>query len=119
MDRRKETRIEIDQEVTVTVLGAPDSAPFKAVAVDMSGSGLRIVSPQPVSYQAAVKVQAGDLLVLGEVIRVQQSDQGCVLALKLQHSLDSLSDLHRLNRALHWEERKVEEPSLEELLVLK
>jgi hypothetical protein len=89
------------------------------VAVDMSGSGMRIVSPQPVSYQAAVKVQAGDILLLGEVIRVQESDQGHVLALKLQHSLDSLSDLHRLNQALHWECRKVEEPSLEELTIQK
>lgn len=91
------------------MLGETESAPFQAVAVDMSGSGMRIVSPRAVPYQSAVKVQAGDLLLLGEVIRVQKSDCGHVLALKLQHSLDSLSDLHRLNQALLWEDRKVGE----------
>jgi hypothetical protein len=106
VERRKEHRIEINQEVTVTVLSEPDRPPFQAVAVEISGSGMRLLSPYPVSYQAAVKVEARDLLLLGEVVRVQVSQQGTTLGLKLLHSLDSLGDLRRLNRALRLEDQE-------------
>jgi hypothetical protein len=88
MERRKEPRIEINQEVTVTVLGEPDSLPFQAVAVDISNSGMRILSQRPVCYQATVKVEVQDLLLLGEVIRTQVCDRGNILALRLCRSLD-------------------------------
>jgi hypothetical protein len=88
LERRKEPRIEILREVMITLLGEPDSPPFPVVAVDMSGSGMRILSQRPVPYQATVKVQVGDLLLLGEVIRVQVSDEGHMVALKFWHSLD-------------------------------
>jgi hypothetical protein len=100
MERRKEPRFAIHQPVEMTVLGDPASAPFQAVAVEMSGSGMRIESLRAVSYQAAVKVRAGDLLLLGEVIRVQESQQGHTLTLKLQHSLDMAGDLVRLHEAI-------------------
>jgi hypothetical protein len=103
MERRKEPRADIDQEVKVTVLGEAGALPFHAAAVEMSGSGMRLLSPVSVSYQAAVKVEAGDVLLLGEVIRVQASNRGFMLAVKLRHSLDSLNDLHRLHQALQWE----------------
>jgi c-di-GMP-binding flagellar brake protein YcgR len=109
MERRKESRADINQKVTLTLLGEADAKPIQAVALDMSGSGMRILSPVNVRYQAAVKIEAGDMMLLGEVIRVQASSGGHMLALKLQHSLDSLSDLHRLNQALQWEERKLVE----------
>jgi PilZ domain-containing protein len=118
VDRRKEPRIQIDQEVTVTVLGEENSPPFEAIAVDMSGNGMRILSPRPVPYQAAVKVQEGDLLLLGEVVRVEALDCGYMFALKLQHSLQALSDLQRLNQALQWEDRReVDERGAKEVFV--
>jgi hypothetical protein len=88
LERRKEPRIEIHQDVMITLLGEPDSPPFPVVAVDMSGSGMRILSERPVPYQAAVKVEVGDLLLLGEVIRVQSSDRGNMVALKFWHLLN-------------------------------
>jgi len=105
MERRKEPRVPINQEVTVTLLGETDSVPFPAEAVEMSGTGMRIVSPRPVPYQAAVKVRAGDLLLLGEVIRVHDCDRGHMLGLRLKHSIDVVGDLHRLNEAIRGEER--------------
>lgn len=104
VERRKEPRLEISQEVTVTILDEPGARPFQATAVDISGTGMRILSPHPVKYQAAVQVQARDLLLLGEVIRVEACEQGILLALKLGHSLGSLDELHRLNLALRWED---------------
>jgi PilZ domain len=108
MERRKDPRIELDQEVTVTVLSEPERPPFRAVAVEVSGGGMRIVSSSPVPYQATVKIEAGDFLLLAEVIRVEVSDDGTILGLKLQHSLGSLGDLNRLNQALRWEDRERE-----------
>ena len=100
MERRKEPRVEINEPVTVTVLGDPDSPSFVATAIEMSGSGMRFLSPRPVKYQATVKVQTRDFLLLGEVIRIEASALGHAVALKLSHSLGSLSDLHHLNREL-------------------
>jgi hypothetical protein len=105
MERRKEPRVDINQEVTVTVLGNPDSEPFKAMAVDISGPGMRIRSPRPVPYQAAVKVEAGNMLWLAEAIRVQPSEGGHMIALKLGHSVDLSGDLRRLNQALRDEQK--------------
>ena len=45
-------------------------------------------------------MQTGALLLLGEVIRVEHSDAGYTMALKLRHSLSMLDDLHRLNDAI-------------------
>jgi c-di-GMP-binding flagellar brake protein YcgR len=109
VERRKEPRIEITGRVTVTVLAEteaqPDSKPFEAIAVDISDGGMRLLSPFPVKYQAVVKVQTRDLLLLGEVIRSEVCEQGTILAVKLEHSLDSLADLRRLNESLRWEDR--------------
>jgi hypothetical protein len=113
MERRKQSRVDIDQTVTVTVLGAPDSPSFQAATVDMSSSGMRILSPVAVPYQAVVKVQAGELLLLGEVIRVENCERGHMLALKLQHSLEMWGDLYRLNDALHAESPKIARASVE------
>ena len=115
MERRKQPRVEIDQEVTVTVLGTPDSAPFQATTVDISGSGMRILSPLPVPYQAALKVQAGGLLLLGEVVRVQDCERGHMVGLRLQHSLEMSWDLYRLNDALRAEGPKIDCVSTEKL----
>jgi len=107
MERRKESRAEVSQEVTVTVLGEYDAGPFRAETVEMSGSGMRILSPYPVAYQAVVKVQAGDLLLLGEVVRVEMCEQGYMVALKLEHAVNLMGDLYRLNQSLR-EEQKTE-----------
>ncbi len=109
VERRKEPRVEINEPVTVTVLGEPDSPCFVANAIEMSGSGMRFLSPRPVKYQATVKVQTRDLLLLGEVIRIEASPLGHLVALKLSHSLGSLSDLHHLNRELRLAETPVQE----------
>ncbi len=107
MERRKEPRIDIDQTVTMTVLGAVDSSPIQVKAVEMSGEGMRILSPVPVKYQAVVEVRTHDMLLLGEVIRTEARDGNHLLAIKLQHSLHSLCDLQRLNQALRWEDREI------------
>jgi putative two-component system response regulator len=91
MERRKEPRLEINQQVTVTLLGEKDSLPFQAVAIDISGGGMRIITQRPVRYQAAVKVEVGDLLLLAEVIRIETCDRGNMLGLKVKGSLDSRS----------------------------
>jgi hypothetical protein len=109
MERRKEPRVAIDQQVMVTLLGETDLPPFQASTLDMSGGGMRLLSPVRVPYQAAVKVQAGELLLLAEVIRVEEYGQGYSLALKLEHSLFLLNDLYRLNEAIRREEAKVDE----------
>jgi hypothetical protein len=115
MERRKEPRIDIDQEVTLTVLGGLESQSIQARAVEMSGRGMRILSSLRVPYEAAVKVQTSDLLLLGEVIRVQATGDGYMLALKLRHSVDLRGDLFRLNDAIRREDQGTERPVADEI----
>ena len=114
MERRKEPRVGINQQVMVTVLSEKGSAPFQAVTLDMSNSGMRLMSPVRVPYQATVKVQTGELLLLAEVIRVEEAQLGYSLGLKLEHSLFLLHDLHRLNEAIRKESVRVEELSAQD-----
>jgi len=103
MERRKETRLAVNSPVTVTVLGGPEQPPIRACVKDISRSGLRLSSPLPIPCGAPVKVEGGDLLLLGEVCRMgpvgERLDE-YTIGIKVSHSLASLADLERLNRAL-------------------
>lgn len=107
MERRTEPRVDFNEELRVTVLGQPDSEAFKGSALDLSGSGMRLLSPVSIPCGAPVKVEIGDFLLLGEVIRVQASAGGHAIALKLMHSLDVTVDLYRLNDAIGGKRRAV------------
>lgn len=100
MERRKEPRLAVDSAVILTVLGAPPQPPIQARVKDMSGSGLRLSSPLPIPCGAPVKVEGNDLLLLGEVCRAEPIGDQFIIGLKVSHSLASLADLERLNRAL-------------------
>jgi hypothetical protein len=105
VERRKEQRFPINSQVTLTVLGILGEPVVAGCVTDMSGSGLRLRLPVPIPCGAPVKVEAGDMLILGEVVRCEAAHGApagttYAVGVHLSHSLVALSDLGRLNRAL-------------------
>ena len=114
MDRRREQRIPTDQPAIVTVFGPPDVR-VTARILDLSGRGLRVQADRPLPPGAAVKVEAEDVLFLGEVCYSIPANPGFEAGLTLEHSLMGLKELARLNQRLvdGWQ-APAEETSLED-----
>lgn len=99
-ETRRERRLAANTAVTITVLGILGEPKAVGTVLDMSGSGLRLRLPLPIPCGAPVKVEADDMLMLGEVVRCEPLGQSYSIGLSLSHSLAALSELERLNRAL-------------------
>jgi PilZ domain len=106
VERRRENRLKTNRPVTLTILGAIAQPLMEACVLDMSGSGLCLRLPLPVPCGAAVKVDAHDMLMLGEITRCTPEDGAYTVGIHLSHSLAALPELERLNRTLlredHW-----------------
>ena len=73
---------------------------MEAQVLDASGSGLRLRVPEVIPCGAPVKVDAQDMLMLGEVTRCEPEQGAYIVGLHLSHSLAALAELQKLNRAL-------------------
>jgi hypothetical protein len=104
LERREELRLSINVPVTVTVLGMHSDGIMKAQVLDASGKGMKVSVPLPIAAGAAVQVEAGDSLFLGEVCYSEPAEGGYIVGLTLSHSLNALAELDRLNRMLRQEE---------------
>jgi hypothetical protein len=71
MELRKEPRLKANQPVTVTPLGLLGMLPVSGRVLDMSGSGLQLVLPNPVPCGSPIKVDTGHLEIIGEVCRCE------------------------------------------------
>jgi hypothetical protein len=114
VERRKEIRVKLNvkQPVILTVLGAKGNHVIEAYLLDMSGSGVQLRAPMPVSCGAAIKIESGDTLMLGEVCRCRPEAGAYTVGVQLSQELSSLTELERLNRALAGKaEEKVESDS--------
>lgn len=100
MERRREPRLAANEPVIVSELGHGGSYPHGGLIVEISGTSLTIKLPSAVGIGTAVKVEAWDRLMLGEVVRCEPAGEGFRLALKLSHSLRGLLALEKLSHAL-------------------
>jgi hypothetical protein len=100
MERRGEPRAEVNAPAVITELGSHPQRPTGGIVQDISGTGMRIRLSRAIACNAAVRVETGDMLYLGEAVRCQPDGEGFCVALMLRHSLTDLPALDRLNRAL-------------------
>lgn len=115
MERRKEPRLKINQDVTITVLGQMIAAPMQAGVLDISGNGMRLRVPAKIPCGAGIKIDSKNALVLAEVSRCVREGHSYAVGVTLLHSLSVFKDLEVLNRALFGEEynhSEVESPAL-------
>jgi len=99
VERRSEPRFETQKTVILTLL-EENGATLPALAVEFSGSGMRLILSRSVPIGAAVKVEPDDSMILGEVCNCQPHSSGFLVGLKLNQVLSNLSELARLNRRL-------------------
>lgn len=112
MERRRQVRVEANEPVVVTELSPNRHHPVGGMIQDVSGDGMLIRLPRALAADALVKVEASDMLLLGEVVRCETDGRDFRVALTIRHSLQNLQDLENLNRALlGYEEAKEQEDS--------
>jgi hypothetical protein len=100
MDRRQETRVEANEPVVITELGANRRHRMGGMIQDLSGSGMLIKLPRSIAIDALVRVETSSMLLLGEVVRCEPDGDDFRVGLILCHSLQSWQALANLNRAL-------------------
>jgi hypothetical protein len=92
-ERRREQRIKLEEAVLISLLGPPGGPPIPAAILDISGSGVSLLSPRPLPGGTMVKVQGLNRHILGEVIRSDPEGDAFNIGLKVKHVLDRPSEL--------------------------
>jgi PilZ domain len=111
MERRNEPRVEANEPVIVTELGASRRYPIGGMIQDISGGGMLIKLSHALALNAPVRIETKDMLLLGEVARCEPDGEEYRIGLMIHHSLRDLQDLEKLNRALMSAETNAEERS--------
>jgi hypothetical protein len=106
IERRREHRVRTEEAVVITLLGPMGGPPIPSTVIDISGSGLRILSPRPFPCGVLLKVEGRARLLLGEVLRSEPAGDSFAIGIKVSHALHALEDLERLNRELHQQTAK-------------
>jgi hypothetical protein len=99
-----------DAPVTLTVLDSGPRRQYQGLPIEITGSRMLVRMPACVAVGTPVRMEGDDTLLLGEVCAMQPERDGWVLAVRVEHSLTSLTDLESLNRALMGE--RAPQPSL-------
>lgn len=86
MERRKEPRLKANQPVMVTAIGMLGMSPMSGRVLDTSGSGLRVLLPNPVPCGSSVKVETQHMVMIGEVCRCEQDQLAYCVGLMLFHT---------------------------------
>jgi hypothetical protein len=85
MEHRKEPRLKANQSVMVTPIGMIAMPPLSGRVLDMSGSGLRLVLPNPVPCGSSIKVETEHMVMVGEVCRCEMDNRVYVVGLMVLH----------------------------------
>ena len=98
MEQRKELRLAVRMPVTVKLLGAMPQPAISGVVKDVSNRGLCLDVPLPLPGGTLVRVETGDMLMLGEVCHCEPDGDRYTAGVILKQSLSSLRELERVNR---------------------
>ena len=95
MEHRREHRVPTEQPVSLTVLGDPEKR-LTATVKNASGRGLGLISPESVPSGAAVKIEVGDSIFLGEAMYCKAMEDSYYLGIELSEVLSGLAALSRM-----------------------
>ncbi|MBL8228431.1 MAG: PilZ domain-containing protein [Bryobacterales bacterium] len=99
MERRREPRFDCRKPAIVTLLSS-NAPPIPATLQNISGRGARITAECAVPLSAPVRIDAGDLLLLGDVCYCHQEANGFALGIALAHSVSDVAALTALMGSL-------------------
>jgi hypothetical protein len=98
-----------DAPVTLIALGEAIPPPLRGRVIGMNGGTVLLSTAGRVAPGTSVRVEGNDTLLLGEICALQPDKDAWIVAVRIAHSLGSLAELDRLNRALlgDWTPRRV------------
>jgi len=102
VERRSEVRFEVDRPVRITEL---DAQPLRWTGTvrNLSGRGMQLTAPQAIRPGTAIRVDAENIMFLGEVCYCVPETGGYCVGLMVEHILTGLDELERLNQGLFGE----------------
>jgi hypothetical protein len=95
MEHRREHRFPNEQPVSLTVLGDPERR-LTAIVKNASGRGLGLICSESVPSGAAVKIEIGDSIFLGEAMYCKAVEDAYYLGIELTEVLSGLAALSRI-----------------------
>jgi hypothetical protein len=99
MDRRREPRFDCQLPVCVTPL-AGNSASLKGILTNISPQGARIAVSAPLDLNVPVRVDTGDVFLLGDVCYCHPEPGGYSVGVVLAHSVGANGSLSAFLTAL-------------------
>jgi hypothetical protein len=96
-ERRAEPRIQTSHSV---LFRTPDTVPIEACVLDVSSSGARLRSSEPVPVGARVRVETEELLLCGSVTRCEPTHGAYDAGIARSRPLEMLGELRKLNVSL-------------------
>ena len=100
MEHRREHRVPTEQPVILTVLRDPERR-LTATVKNASGRGLGLISSESVPSGAAVKIEFGDSIFLGEAMYWKAVEGGYYVGIELTEVLSGLAALSRMALAFN------------------
>jgi hypothetical protein len=97
MEHRREPRVPFDRPVALTLLGDREIR-LSASVKNASPRGIGVMTAQPLSPGAALKIEIGDSIFLGEVMYSRNAEGGYFSGIELTQVLTGLAALSRLAR---------------------
>jgi hypothetical protein len=94
MDKRREDRFEVDQEVSIATLGE-HSCRQTARVRNASGSGLGLLVGTEVTPGMAVRIELEDAILLGEAMYCRPLAKGYFVGIQIEQVLRGINELRR------------------------
>jgi hypothetical protein len=89
MDQRRERRVEGNQSAWITIYGKVETRVPGCVR-NVSGRGIGLEVAEPIGTGSALKIEAGDSMLLGEVIYCRPDGDRFYLGVELDQAVHSL-----------------------------
>ena len=107
MERRSKIRFDIQQPFVAKIIGNGDDVPDRTISgtlENISGSGLRIYSDQPIAAGAAIQIDLPDAMILAEVLYsepaephpLRPEESRYAIGLVMQQVLQDMGQLARM-----------------------
>jgi hypothetical protein len=95
MENRREDRVPVEKPIALTILGDPEIR-LVARVKDATARGIGVITAEALSAGAAVKIEVGDSIFLGEVMYCRPMDKSFFAGIELTQVLTGLAALSRL-----------------------
>jgi len=114
VERRSEVRFDVDCPVRVTTLDC-HAMRWTGTIRNHSGRGMRLSVPQAIDAGTPLRIDAGNVMLLGEACYCRPQGDGYQVGVRVEHILSGLDELARLNRSLFGDsqnDRDIPEPAV-------